>query len=106
MKRTSERSGWSGRPWTSRFRKNRDGASQGHPLDPLNYNSERQLLFSKKRSEYFFSLLQFVISTFSIQSATNISAKQVRFWWLQTKTIQFWAWLSWWWWKHKQHHLS
>ena len=54
MKRTSERSGWSGRPWTSRFRKNRDGASQGHPLDPLNYNSERQLLFSKKRSEYFF----------------------------------------------------
>jgi len=50
MKRTSER-GWSGRPWTSRFRKNRDGANQGHPLDPLNYNSERQLIFSKKRSE-------------------------------------------------------
>ena len=52
MKRTSER-GWGGRPWTSRFRKNRDEASQGHPLDPLNYNSERQLIFSKKRSEYF-----------------------------------------------------
>ena len=50
MKRTSER-GWGGRPWTSRFRKNRDEASQGHPLDPLNYNSERQLIFSKKRSE-------------------------------------------------------
>jgi len=49
MKRTSER-GWSGRPWTSRFRKNRDGANQGHPLDPLNYNSERQLIFSKKRT--------------------------------------------------------
>lgn len=55
MKRTSER-GWSGRPWTSRFRKNRDVASQGHPLDPLNYNSERQLIFSKKRSEYILSL--------------------------------------------------
>ena len=80
MKRTSER-GWSGRPWTSRFRKNRDGANQGHPLDPLNYNSERQLIFSKKRSEYshfIFGLL--LITPFSIQSATNISAKQVHFW--------------------------
>jgi len=52
MKRTNDR-GWSGRPWTNpsgRFRNNRDGASQGHPLDPLNYNSERRLIFSKKRT--------------------------------------------------------